>query len=313
MPYDTKSLLSQEQTVTEGSSTCYSTGSIANCDGIMPSDRPTEDSSLRNQNMEMAMKQKKYAVNCYNRTSQLRSVQAKSVRTASTEKSQRSNDRGKYIAMRNILAKYKRYAGNIRYRCDFESCEKSFCSKLLLTCHMRMHEGILPYMCFKCVECFTFKRSVILHIREHTKKYLKLLICNTCGSCYDRKCSLIMHRRAHLRDMPFHCGVCGKSFDYERSLIAHQSTHETVKLFSCHMCNKRFFRKGALRVHIQRHLSMKQHQCTQCEKSYITPSDLQRHILSHLYTPPYSCGKCSRIFKMKCHLRRHQKQKKSCV
>ncbi|KAK2903063.1 hypothetical protein Q8A67_007776 [Cirrhinus molitorella] len=209
-------------------------------------------------------------------------------------------------------------------------CNMRFSRSTGLGMHMRIHKGVYPLSCSKCLVGFWTRRRMEKHRRKckgHTvisnngsamesggELNDTVLVfnkgSNTTGtgvlqtkfSCKDQE----QENDAEKGDASIHkyqCSECDQSFTDGLRLISHLEEHgredqeRRSDVHRCHVCNKVFAQAGVL----QRHMKMQHHKkmdntCEICFKSFRFPSDLDIHRSSHDPNRPFACESCKMRF-----------------
>ena len=83
------------------------------------------------------------------------------------------------------------------YICKYEGCDKEFTRTWSILDHVRMHEGVRPYVCKYCSRTYTQKGNMIKHMRRHTQPNVdsrRAYICEFCNHGYTEKYNLkVLH------------------------------------------------------------------------------------------------------------------------
>ena len=79
------------------------------------------------------------------------------------------------------------------YICKYQECNKEFTRTWSILDHVRMHEGVRPYVCKFCSRSYTQKGNMIKHMRRHTEPSVdtrRTYLCEFCGRGYTEKYNL---------------------------------------------------------------------------------------------------------------------------
>ena len=79
------------------------------------------------------------------------------------------------------------------YKCGYEECGKMLQKPWNLLDHVRMHEGVKPYLCQWCGKGFTQKGNLKKHARQHVNPDVndrKRYSCRFCGKGYTERYNL---------------------------------------------------------------------------------------------------------------------------
>ncbi|XP_048807879.1 zinc finger protein 777-like isoform X4 [Lagopus muta] len=82
-----------------------------------------------------------------------------------------------------------------------------------------------PYKCSKCQECFSQKKTLIVHQRVHSGRSPGVLWCSYCGKTFSHPSNLIRHQRIHTGERPYQCNECLKRFTQKQHLLQHEKIH----------------------------------------------------------------------------------------
>lgn len=81
----------------------------------------------------------------------------------------------------------------IVYFCGHEECNKEFLRTWNLLDHLRMHEGVRPYICSICCKSFTQKGNLRKHFLQHNQPDLeerRRYNCQYCSSSFTERYNL---------------------------------------------------------------------------------------------------------------------------
>lgn len=89
----------------------------------------------------------------------------------------------------------------------------------------RGHPRGRPYKCDKCQECFSQKKTLMIHKRTHSGRSRGVLWCSYCGKTFSHPSNLIRHQRIHTGERPYQCDECPKRFTQKQHLLQHEKIH----------------------------------------------------------------------------------------
>ncbi|XP_068260511.1 zinc finger protein 777-like isoform X4 [Nyctibius grandis] len=89
----------------------------------------------------------------------------------------------------------------------------------------REHPRGRPYRCNKCQECFSQKKTLIIHQRTHSGRSGEVRWCSYCGKTFSHPSNLIRHQRIHTGERPYQCNECPKRFTQKQHLLQHEKIH----------------------------------------------------------------------------------------
>ncbi|KAH6712147.1 hypothetical protein BKA61DRAFT_691852, partial [Leptodontidium sp. MPI-SDFR-AT-0119] len=113
-----------------------------------------------------------------------------------------------------------------QFRCDRQTCGKSFKRNFELQRHYRYHTNNKQYFCVipGCNKSFVESYSLTIHIRTHTGE--KPHQCNQCKKKFSDPSTLAKHRKIHTDVRSHNCHVCRRSFTRKYGLLKHQRSYQ---------------------------------------------------------------------------------------
>ncbi|XP_064018346.1 uncharacterized protein LOC135185520 [Pogoniulus pusillus] len=103
-------------------------------------------------------------------------------------------------------------------------CMKSV-SNISCKAGRRLQRQGRTYKCDKCQECFSEKKTLIVHQRVHSGRKGGVLWCPYCGKTFSHPSNLIRHQRIHTGERPYQCPECPKRFTQKQHLLQHEKIH----------------------------------------------------------------------------------------
>ncbi|XP_074735793.1 zinc finger protein 783-like isoform X2 [Strix uralensis] len=108
---------------------------------------------------------------------------------------------------------------------DNPRCVKSINANGSCQPGQRDHVRGRPYKCNKCQECFSQKKTLIIHQRMHSGRSAGVRWCPYCGKTFSHPSTLIRHQRIHTGERPYQCNECPKRFTQKQHLLQHEKIH----------------------------------------------------------------------------------------
>ena len=163
------------------------------------------------------------------------------------------------------------------YKCS--KCEASFAKHHLLSQHMYLHTGVLPFKCSHCEKAF----STLSHRNRHEKVH-DGYTCSQCQENFATWSKLRAHVSTFHRRI-YKCSDCAKEFTLACRLKEHLLIHQTERpVFKCKECERTFVKKSNLKTHVKTyHLKEKNFKCEfeGCGKSFAFKHTLKKHLNVH--------------------------------
>ena len=197
-----------------------------------------------------------------------------------------------------------------------EKCVKCFKNKFKLAIHVKNKHTKLKYKCDydSCEKSFLSMADLKEHREVEHKDDAKKFSCQFCQKSFNVKRYLDDHIRITHEGNIFECDNCGKKFTHLRTLTTHKKAfHEGIKDYVCDFdhCIRAFTTSTALRKHVVRvHEGIKDHICEKCGKSFFDKWDMITH-MKRCYSEKakYKCDfdGCEESFEKQGLLRQHKK------
>lgn len=200
------------------------------------------------------------------------------------------------------------------YKCDLESCQRSYKNKSALNVHKRKyhHEGpeLKTHMCEVCGK--VFKSSAVLtdHRYTHYDKMQLPYACQEegCTKRFSNKEKLKIHKMRHAGIKNFICPYCGMRKTTRNELKIHINYHTLERTWSCRFCPKVCNSAGNLKTHVKNmHERAKEFACRFCERTFAKADTKKYHEMTHTGEKPHECKECGRRFLQPAALRTHKK------
>ncbi|KAM8945849.1 P43 5S RNA-binding protein-like [Pelodytes ibericus] len=210
-----------------------------------------------------------------------------------------------------LVRHLQKHLGMKKYRCSSVGCRAAFASKNCLKRHtFYKHGNDGPFKCSvpDCVRTFHKKRSLRLHLSEHSGELLFICDFPGCEKKLESESQLSAHRRRH-GGYPCPYKGCQIVLPTWSSLQKHRKKHPLA--LQCPTCQKQFNKQSVLQRHKALHRKVRiRLSCPRedCMEIFSTVFNLMHHVRkTHLCLQTNHCyhAGCNRTFSMRESLLRH--------
>lgn len=157
---------------------------------------------------------------------------------------------------RNTHHKLNHPNKRIKYKCNYQDCNKEFLSKYNLNLHIKIHlEDNNPFKCEKCDKLFKTEFKLTNHYKkEHPNHIILEFKCNECNIIYTSKGNLVQHyRRVHTKEKILSCKNCDYKCLAKNELDRHNLCYHTEnrKIYTCEKCTRKYCDNYKYKNHIK--------------------------------------------------------------
>ncbi|XP_076673540.1 uncharacterized protein LOC143371803 isoform X9 [Andrena cerasifolii] len=116
---------------------------------------------------------------------------------------------------------HKRYR-EAKYNLSCHLCQKKFCHRSRLDCHLRRHEE--GFRCEMCDKDFLSTKELVRH-KQYKHGQTKIYTCIVCKKPFVCSSNFYQHVLTHAGIRPYKCDVCEEDFTQRSSLLRHRRQH----------------------------------------------------------------------------------------
>lgn len=189
-----------------------------------------------------------------------------------------------------------------KFRCD--SCAFGTNNVRSMSAHNKLHK-ISDNICYYCELKFEGKKSLELHMLEHTNQTMPFF-CRFCQQHFQSRTQLMLHLPKHSDEKPYICEVCSVGFKWKNALKNHMITHDNKKEHLCDICGYATAHRCQLKAHRLVHTG-ETIRCPQegCNYHATKAQNLKYHMLTHTQEKAHQCEVCGTSFSLVKNLKRH--------
>jgi len=215
-----------------------------------------------------------------------------------------------------IAAPITKHSSNLKYKCEFKNCDKTFKRQTHLDRHEYHHNGIKKHSCLydDCDKSYIISTHLKRHIQTFHEKFRKpkTFKCNVanCEKYFDSLFNVERHfANAHNNIKTYVCKECNKEFSRKLELKRHEiKDHKAEYPYKCKVCEKGYIQE----VHLKNHKCLvkePQYKCETCNEAFEKWSVLLEHTRNQ-HNKAFTCNCCGKEFQRKIDIENHEKSMK---
>ncbi|XP_008560251.1 zinc finger protein 502-like isoform X2 [Microplitis demolitor] len=201
---------------------------------------------------------------------------------------------------------FEKKHSNLKHKCTFDGCDRSFKKPSRLLWHLRQHTGERPYKCNfeKCNKSYTTSSHLKRHLLSH-KSIHEAVVCGSCNLTLKSRENLVKHyRRVHGNKDRLSCDECKINFRKKYRYDEHMAFHKG-QLLKCKYCERDFQSISRLHRHEKSHGVKYECPKANCNLIFDTFIQLRKHSKDH--PKEHKCNVCKKTFLLKNQWKRHLK------